>query len=154
MDFQTPDWCCKMMAGLVPEECISCLEPTPGEGNLVRALKSKGLNVVAPREFWDIDGNFDCIVMNPPFSPMSEGYKILYRCMDMSDVVIALMPWLVIINSEKRTSDILSFGLAKVIHLPRRTFRGSRVQCCIMQMIKGYSKPTEIEFASFPTKLL
>ena len=150
MDFQTPDWCCKDMADMVPSGCRSVLEPTPGEGNLVGALRELSLEVTAPKEFWEVDGRFDCIVMNPPFTPMSEGYKILYRCMEMSDVIIALMPWLSLINSERRTSAIADFGLVKVIHLPRRTFYGSRVQCCIMHMSKGYSGSTELMFASCP----
>jgi len=152
MDFQTPNWCCLKMAELVPPDCKQVLEPTPGEGNLVRALKPK-FEVVAPKQFWEVDpvSFYDCVVMNPPFTPMSEGYKIFYRCMNMADHVIALMPWLVLINSERRTEDIVQFGLKKVIHLPRRTFPGSRVQCCILCMDRGFRGSTEIEFAILPS---
>lgn len=148
MDFQTPDWCCKYMVSLMPEMgSYDVLEPTPGEGNLVKELNKKHL-VTAPDDFWklDIDSRFEYVVMNPPFTPMDMGYKILYRCMEMSDNIIALMPWLTLINSEKRTKDIKIFGLKSVTHLPRKTFAGSRVQCCILEMIKGYSDNTELKW--------
>jgi hypothetical protein len=154
MHFQTPDWCCQMMADKIPPLCGSVLEPTPGEGNLVRAIESKGFSVTAPSEFWEVDGRFDCIVMNPPFTPMSEGYKILFRCMEMSDTVIALMPWLTLINSERRTAAISDYGLRSVTHLPRRTFQGSRVQCCIMHMTKGYTGVTNLGVETFPKTLV
>ena len=97
------------------------------------------------------DGNFfemekrryDWVVMNPPFTPMKKGYQILYECMEMSDNIIALMPWLTIINGQKRTADIMEFGLVSITHLPRSIFKGARVQTCIMQMRKGYKGRTE-----------
>ena len=84
----------------------------------------------------------DWIVMNSPFSPMKEGYNILYRCMNMTDNIIALMPYLTIINGEKRTQDIMNWGLKSITHLPRSTFKGSRVQTCILEMKKGYTGDT------------
>ena len=142
-DFQTPIWCCQYMKSLVPEGVKEILEPTPGSGNLVNVLKHD-YSVVSPIDFWHINTRkrFDCIVMNPPFSPMRLGYKILYRCMDMSDNIIALLPWLTIINSEQRTKDIFGFGLRSVTHLPRKTFPGTRVQTCILQMQRGYHGDT------------
>ena len=62
--------------------------------------------------------------MNPPFSPMKQGYEILYKCMNMTDNIIALMPYLTIINGEKRTQDIMNWGLKSITHLPRSTFKG------------------------------
>jgi len=142
MDFQTPPKICKIMAEmilLIPNG-KTILEPTPGEGNLVEAIRNLGYNVVVPpNSFWDIFGWFDAIVMNPPFSPMKTGYEILYQSMKMADIIIALMPWLTIINSEKRTNDIKEFGLKSITHLPRNVFPGSRVQTCILQMEKGYA---------------
>jgi hypothetical protein len=73
---------------------------------------------------------------------MKMGYEILYKCMDMSDNIIALMPYLAIINGEKRTNDIMSFGLKSITHLPRSVFKGSRVQTCILEMSKGYKGDT------------
>jgi hypothetical protein len=131
------------MSSFLPDNCGVILEPTPGKGNLVKALKPKG-EVYAPYNFFTmLDGKtFDWIVMNPPFTPMKVGYEILDKCMEMSNNIIALMPWLTIINSEKRTKKIMDFGMVSITHLPRKTFPGSRVQTCILQMSKGHDKPT------------
>jgi len=99
-DFQTPEWCCRLMVSMVPDWCGSILEPTPGEGNLVRELLQRGkYNVTAPSEFWDL-------------------------------------------------SDEIVFS--RVIHLPRKTFKGARVQCCIIYLDRGYSGSTDLAFASAP----
>lgn len=127
------------MAAFLPENAGLILEPTKGAGKLVNALAKKG-QVVAPDDFFEMPKRrFDWVVMNPPFSPMQKGYKIMYDCMDMSDNIIAIMPWLTLINGHKRTSDIISFGLVSVTHLPRSTFEGARVQTCILEMRKGYT---------------
>jgi hypothetical protein len=84
--------------------------------------------------------------MNPPFTPMSLGYKILFQCMEWTNNIIALMPWLTIINSQKRTEKINNYGLKSVTHLPRKTFPGSRVQCCILEMEKYYLDVTKLHF--------
>ncbi|HRJ59049.1 MAG TPA: hypothetical protein PLV64_22380 [Anaerolineales bacterium] len=140
-DFQTPPTICNYMVSLLPPETIvSVLEPTPGQGNLVRALA--GYQVTAPAEFWDVSGRFDAVVMNPPFTPMTQGYRILSAVMEMSDVIIALMPWLTLINSKHRTRQICTFGLREVIHLPREVFPGSRVQTCILNMRRGFRGKT------------
>lgn len=125
------------MVGLLPEGVKTVLEPTPGEGHLVGLLS--GYEVTAPIDFWKVGGRFDAVVMNPPFSPMLVGYKILYKCMEMSDIVVALMPWLTMINSVRRTKDIMNWGLRSVTHLPRSAFEGARVQTCILEMRKGHS---------------
>ena len=143
--FQTPEWCCELMASLVPLGTREVLEPTPGAGNLVKALKSINLDVISPEgDFFDYDMSSGpkCVVANFPMTPMPVSYKMLYKCMEHSDYIIAIMPWLAIINGEKRTADIKSFGLEKIIHLPRSTFKGSRVQCCILVMNKGFSGDT------------
>jgi len=67
----------------------------------------------------------------------------VFACMEMSDNIIALMPWLTMINGQKRTSDIIDFGLVSITHLPRSIFNGARVQTCILQMSKGYKGKTE-----------
>lgn len=146
MDFQTPPVVCQYMVSLLPAGVSTVLEPTPGEGNLVRALQAKGYQVTAPSEFWDVSGRWDAVVMNPPFTPMEEGYRILYAVMEMSDIIIALMPWLTLINSEKRTDDIEGFGLKGVTHLPRSAFKGSRVQTCILEMQKGFTGEKSLRF--------
>jgi type I restriction-modification system DNA methylase subunit len=147
-DFQTPSYVCQFMVSLLPANVSIILEPTPGKGNLVRALA--GYRVTAPANFWMVSGRFDAVIMNPPFTPMEQGYRILYAVMEMSDVVIALMPWLTLINSKRRTKDIKTFGLKDVIHLPRDVFSGSRVQTCILNMRKGYAGKTSLRFLSMP----
>jgi len=145
MDFQTPESICNLMASLLPENAGNILEPTPGIGNLSRALNGKG-NVISPEDdFFKMKHKrkYNYIVMNPPFTPMKLGYQILYDCMELSNNIIALMPWLTIINSQKRTSKIKEFGLVSIIHLPRSVFKGSRVQTCILKMKKGYCNNTE-----------
>lgn len=147
-DFQTPIHVCKYMVSLIPIECNTVLEPTPGAGNLVQAIKDVGFfTPIVTENFWDIINlRPDAIVMNPPFTPMAEGYKILYQTMLMTENIIALMPWLTIINSSKRTENIRKFGLKSITHLPRNIFAGARVQTCILQMIKGYCRKTELRF--------
>lgn len=145
LDFQTPENVCEYMAGFLPQNAGSILEPTAGMGNLVRACSLYG-DVTAPEDFFKMEkSRFDWIVMNPPFTPMAVGYKILYECMEMSDNIIALMPWLTMINGAKRTKDIMDFGLVSITHLPRKVFDGSRVQTCILEMCKGYTGKTEFK---------
>ena len=141
VNFQTPEWVCKEMVKLIPQGTETILEPTHGFGNLVKELA--GYAVTVPDDFWKAEGRYDAVVMNPPFSPMAEGYRILYRCMEMTDTIIAVMPWLTLINSERRTKDITKWGLKSVTHLPRWAFRGARVQCCILFMVKGYNGRTD-----------
>jgi len=147
MDFQTPPKICEYMVSLLPKRrgIKKILEPTPGQGNLVQELRNKKFEVYYPKkDFWKIGIEcYDAVVMNPPFSPMKQGYDILYRCMEVTDVIIALMPWLTIINSEQRTEDIFKFGLVSVTHLPRSVFPGSRVQTCILKMDHHYCNITE-----------
>lgn len=151
--FQTPPEICDYMVSLVPLVTITVLEPTPGEGNIVAALlrNRDDYLVTAPRDFWSgyirlgLD-SYDCVVMNPPFTPMKLGYRILFECMKMSDCVIALMPWLTIINSQRRTDKILEYGLKSVTHLPRSVFPGSRVQTCILEMKRGWAGAVIMSF--------
>ena len=77
--FQTPQHICEYMGSLLPTNSGTILEPTPGKGNLVKVLEKKG-TVVAPNDFNDVIGQrFDWVVMNPPFTPMKQGYEILYK---------------------------------------------------------------------------
>ena len=144
MDFQTPPDVCNYMTSFLPYDAGIILEPTAGIGNLVKSCSLKGI-VIAPVDFFKMEKrNFDWVVMNPPFTPMSVGYKIFYDCMGMSNNIIALMPWLILINGEKRTRDIFSFGLVSVTHLPRTIFKGSRVQTCILELKKNYCGITKL----------
>jgi len=145
MDFQTPISVCEYMVSLIDTKPLTILEPTPGEGNLVSVLLHKtNSKIYTPVDFFKYIHleKYDYIVMNPPFTPMSVGYKILYDCMEMSDNIIALMPWLTMINGAKRTNDIMNFGLKSITHLPRKVFDGSRVQTCVLHMKRGYNNET------------
>lgn len=147
MDFQTPAQICKYMVALLPDSIETVLEPTPGQGNLVKALKRKGYSVTAPKNFWKMErAKFDAAAMNPPFSPMEMGNRILFDVMEMADIVIAIMPWLTIINGDARTRKLQDFGIKSVTHLPRNVFRGSRVQTCILELSKNFSGRTRMEF--------
>lgn len=137
-NFQTPENVCEYMAEFLIGNSGLILEPTPGKGKLVKSLEKYG-KVITPDDFNNMDdGKFEWIVMNPPFTPMKQGYDILYRCMEMTDNIIALMPYLTIINGDKRTRDIMEWGLKSITHLPRTTFKGSRVQTCILEMKRGW----------------
>jgi len=141
-DFQTPPAVCDYMASLVIHGVKSVLEPTPGSGNLVKALRKNGLSVTAPKRFSELalSATFDAVAMNPPFTPMTLGYYYLYKSMHIAQIqIIALMPWLTVINSTKRIHDIREWGIASIAHLPRSVFKGSRVQTCILDMHKGYT---------------
>lgn len=157
--FQTPPFAGKFMASLVPEEAKRILEPTPGNGQLADQLKN--YDVTAPADFFLLDKNlrFDCVVMNPPFSPkyadlsnapahyhskkgMRTGYEILKDCMLLSDNIIALMPWFTLIDSDVRLKSIKNFGIKSITAMPRKTFPNARVQCVVMQLVKNWHYPT------------
>lgn len=146
-DFQTPPIVANYMASILPDNCGTILEPTPGIHNLVRAAEHKG-TVIAPTYFEDIKegSRFDWIIMNPPFTPMKEGYRYLHECMKMSDNIIALLPWFILINSERRMETLLEFGLVSVTHLPRKTFKNSRIQTCVIHLQKNYTGTTNLKY--------
>lgn len=129
---------------------IQILEPTPGKGQLVEALqKMIPWNVVYPAgDFWECeytDMQFHCVVMNPPFNPVFEMQRFVQKCMQLAPNVIALLPWSYIINSEKRLSELIAYGLVSVTSLPRKTFPGCRVQVAIFELNKGYAGQTEFK---------
>lgn len=159
-DFQTPPNVCRYMVSLLPPGINTVLEPTPGIGNIVKALA--GYQVTAADDFFLIDNKrFDAIVMNPPFNSkyakmenappgynsngMKLGYQILYDCLQMSDCVIALMPWFTISDSDVRLRSIKKWGLKSVTALPRKTFQYARIQTVILEMQKGWDLPTEFK---------
>lgn len=152
--YQTPPHVARYMASMIPNGTRTIMEPCCGSGNLVATLSQ--YNVTAPDDFFltDMGARYDCIIMNPPFSGksavldnappylkvdgMKVGYWILQRCMDMSDNVIALMPWFTLLDSDVRLKEIQNYGLISVTALPRKTFNYARVQTCILQLRKGY----------------
>lgn len=133
-EFQTPIPVCVYMANMIEPAAKTVLEPTPGQGNLVKVLKDKNYNVIAPQNFWKWEPRkADAICMNPPFTKM-----------ELSDNIIALVPWYTLINSRNRTKDFQDFGLVSVTNLSRTIFQ-TRTQVCILQMKKGYSGKTEFK---------
>lgn len=147
------------MAGLIPPSAVTVLEPTPGEGNLVRAIIEviRGRTyLVTPKDFFKITPGrrFDCIVMNPPFSMascfgapaefkgMRIGYEILRQCMEMSDNIIALMPWFTLIDSDVRMRTLKAWGMKSITSLPRKTFEYARIQTVVIELQKGYQGDT------------
>lgn len=167
-DFQTPHNVCKYMASLIPYKSeAKFLEPTPGVGNLVAAIRERfpreqTHQIVAPKDFFLLENQkFDSIIMNPPFSSKSAflkhaptgsnkfgmrlGYFILQECMNMSDNVIALMPWFTISDSDVRLRSLYDFGLKSLTALPRKTFQYARIQTVVIELRKGYTGPTEFK---------
>jgi len=167
MTFQTPPEVVEYMCSMIPVGAKTVLEPTPGEGNIVNALNDIGLDVTAPDNFFSLQQDkFDCIIMNPPFSAkyafgipdgiketgMKIGYHILFKCMGMSDHLIALMPWFLILDSSVRLKQLKEFGLRSITALPRSTFDYARIQCCIFELDRNWKGKTEFKVFSFPGK--
>ncbi len=165
-EFQTPVVVCEYMVSMIPNSAKSILEPTPGKGNLVRAVQNLSYpvyDVTAPKNFFKMEKKrFDCVIMNPPFSSkfafsapkdvqgMKLGYHILKECMEMSDSVIALMPWFVMTDSDVRIREITNFGLKSITALPRKTFQYSRIQTCVLELEKNFAGNTQFVAFKWP----
>lgn len=143
--YQTPGPVIDWMIELIPDGVKTVLEPTPGKGYMVKKLTEVGYNVTATPHFEELhpQSRFDAVVMNPPFFKGVEN-KMLLQCMEMAPIVIALVPWYTLINSEPRTKKLRDFGLRSITHLPRRIFSGIRVQTCILQLDRSYADPQPI----------
>lgn len=74
---------------------------------------------------------------------MKIGYQILLDCMEMSDHVIALMPWFTLSDSDVRLRALKSYGMKSITALPRKTFEYARIQTVVIELEKGYQYPTE-----------
>lgn len=152
-NFQTPMVVGLFMASLIDGKPKNILEPTPGAGKLVSALQQKTTgNIISPhRDFFKMthDIKYDCVVMNPPFTPMAQAMVFLEACMQLSDNVICLIPWFLITNSTGRTQKLFDFGLVSVTHLPRKTFPNSRIQCCVIKLKKEYKGKTSFDLFNF-----
>jgi type I restriction-modification system DNA methylase subunit len=144
------------------KENLKILEPTPGIGNLVTAVQNKLplAQITCPADFFlmDFSARYDLVIMNPPFTAKSAdlthapadavkmgmklGYYILTRCMELTDYVIALMPWFTISDSDIRLKHFVNYGLKAVTPLPRKTFRYARIQTVVIEMERGYTGET------------
>ena len=144
-DFQTPEWVCNFMVSLVGCYPDTILEPTPGNGNIITAIVKEfpGATILHGHDdFMNMEPvKVDVVIANPPFTPMAKGYEMLDRFFEFSGHVIALMPWMTVINSEKRLQRLKEHGLCEIIHLPRSVFKGSRVQTCILVFLDGWEGP-------------
>lgn len=156
MQFQTPHEVANYMCSMIPSAALTILEPTAGEGNILKFLDQ--YQVTAPENYFELEpSKFDCIVMNPPFSSkyafgvpndtelkgMRLGYYILTSCMNMSDHIIALMPWFTISDSDVRLRFLKSFGLKSITALPRKTFQYARIQTCVFELERGFKGETK-----------
>lgn len=162
VQFQTPDKIVDYMISLIPKDYRTILEPTPGLGNIVSKMKK--FKVTAPKDFFLLKpgGKWDAVIMNPPFSSayadltnaphdfsrrgMNLGYHILTECMNLSDHVIAHMPWFTVINADKRLRFLKNYGIVSITAVPRSAYRHSRIQTCIIQLKKGYRGKTIFDF--------
>ncbi len=165
-EFQTPIPVCKYMVKMLPKGIVTVLEPSPGLGNIVSQLNKYEVTAAADFFLLDKTQRFDAIVMNPPFSErttcldhapagvdigMRVGYHFLLECMKMSDNVIALMPWFTLTDSDRRLKELEKFGIKSITALPRKTFNYTRIQTCVIELRKGWSKPTIFKTFDFPT---
>lgn len=162
--YQTPADVIQYMISMVPGSARTILEPSPGMGGIVSALRNKGsYEVHTPADFFLLPRQrYDCIIMNPPFSEkscimdnapedikgkqikgMRIGYYFLQQCMEMSDHVIALMPCFTICDSDVRMRFLKSWGMKSLTGLPRKTFEYARIQTCVFELEKGYTGATE-----------
>ena len=103
--------------------------------------------------------------MNPPFSSKSAdmrnapenieargmklGYHILRECMEMSDNIIALMPWFTISDSDVRLRYLKNYGIKSLTALPRKTFEYARIQTVVIELEKGYQSETIFKTFNF-----
>lgn len=160
-DFQTPPDVAEYMVSLLEPSIQTVLEPTPGIGNIVRALDNARFIIACPSDYFLLpkDFRYDAVCMNPPFSSkfvdltnapleiqqagMRMGYWFLTDCMRRSDRVVALMPWFTISDSDVRLRTLVRWGLRSVTALPRRTFRFARIQTVVLNLEKGYKGKTD-----------
>lgn len=162
--FQTPPPVCYYMVDLLAEiapRAKRVLEPTPGIGNLADALRRRGYRVTAPRDYFAMPcpvPRYDAVVMNPPFSSnyadqrrapehlrdsgMKLGYYIFTECAEITDHVVAIMPWFTISNSDVRLRWMADYGLVSVTPLPRKTFGYIRCQTCVIVLKRGWREAT------------
>lgn len=160
-EFQTPHNVAAYMASLIPPGAKTILEPTKGNGNIASLLTPYDLT--APDDFFLLEPNlrFDCIIMNPPFNRTTAimdhaparyqkqgtpfAYLFLKDCMQMSDHVIALMPWY-IFHSDVRMRQIKKYGIKSITALPRKTFNYIRFQTAILELHKGWKDQITFEY--------
>lgn len=157
---------------MIDKEPKLVLEPSIGEGNLVKALWRRFPNVKVigydiedmplkdnrlifyKQNFLSANINYvsDLILSNPPFTPMTLSYKFFDKCINIQKRGIYILPYLFLINSTNRPkyySQIIN--IKNIIHLPRNVFKNSRIQCCILDVHEG--KTNIINYKWYEKKL-
>ena len=158
-NLQTPLYICRYMISMIPDRVTTILDPTPGKGNLIKLLNDRFI-ITAPDNFFEWNQQkVDCVIMNPPFTANDTNFNnapeyvkkltgskivhyFLFQMMNISENIIAIVPWYTIINSKKRTNYIKNFGMISVTNLPRSVFKRSLIQTCVLQLKKGYQGET------------
>lgn len=162
--FQTPSYVADYMVSLIDKEPKLVLEPSIGEGNLVKALWNKFPNtkVIAydiedcpikddrltfiKQDFLQAEINFrpDLILSNPPFTPMTLSYEFFEKCHYIQSRGIYILPYLFLINSTSRPKKYSSeLDVRNIINLPRNVFKNSRIQSCILDIYEGTTTNTK-----------
>lgn len=145
VDFQTPPWLCRHLVEklerVIPKSAL-VVEPTPGAGNMVKALKAAGYTNVEtpPGDFfdWRPSSKPMAVVGNPPWTPNTLAYKVLDRCLEFGPaLVVMVMPWVTVTNSDSRAQRLKAAGLGAVISLPRSVFPGVRLNACVLVIEPG-----------------
>lgn len=155
MDYQTPPYFCDFMVSKAPR-CQNYLEPSPGAGNLVAAIKRRypDSTITTPiDDFLMMPGKEIpncCVIMNPPFTPIIVGYHHLLHAFSFSLDIVALMPMYLLINSLRRQEQLFQLGLRELVVLPRCIFRGTRVQVGLFIFSPGGPRPPILTYYKKP----
>ena len=146
------------MVDLIDKKPKLVLEPSIGEGNLIKALWKKypdakviGYDIVdtplkddrllfLKQDFLSANVEYipDLLLSNPPFTPMTLSYQFFDKCINIQKRGIYILPYLFLINSTNRPkiySQIIN--IKNIIHLPRNVFKNSRIQACILDVYEG-----------------
>jgi hypothetical protein len=94
----------------------SCHEPCRGTGNIYKLLPSQSswCEINEGRDFFDFTGKVDWILTNPPYSIYD---KFLFKCFEVSDNVVLLVPLAKAFKSMKIERMVDAYGGLKKIVL-------------------------------------
>jgi hypothetical protein len=67
---------------------------------------------------------------------------MLQKSMEMSNNVIAIMPWFTLSDSDVRLRFLKAYGIKSLTALPRKTFEYVRIQTVIIELQKYYKEET------------
>ena len=119
-DFQTPPEALDYLVPFLKKDWL-IWECAMGKGNLVKALREKGFNVIGTDILHGYDflrwapERFDCIVTNPPYSLKNE---FLERCYELRKPFALLLP-LTTLETRRRQRLFKEYGV-EIIVLPKR----------------------------------